>query len=288
MNLYRQRDRPADVDHSKIFMLRYLTMTDLPSRGRLDWRQCQQLIDVLRTGLTDTTELEDAARMLGIRLQAISSPLDDLRGRTSRLVEYANSYYQMRELLGYFAEKWPPHTSVYTTCQHLLRFMASNQQQSLVAAREVGKIAHPRRNKVLISYSRTDAKWLERLHVHLKPLERRGMIELWDDTKIMAGTRWKEAMTEALETAAIAIVLVSADFLAAERIAEHELPALLTRAQASGTTIIPVILSPSMFSDTELGAFQPINAPDHPLSGMSRMQQEEVFEKVVKTIRELL
>jgi hypothetical protein len=43
-----------------------------------------------------------------------------------------------------------------------------------------------------------------------------------------------------------------------------------------------------MFSDTELGAFQPINAPDHPLSGMSRMQQEEVFEKVVKTIRELL
>lgn len=37
---------------------------------------------------------------------------------------------------------------------------------------------------VFISYSHKDARWLRRLRVHLKPVERAGHIELWDDTKI--------------------------------------------------------------------------------------------------------
>ncbi len=45
------------------------------------------------------------------------------------------------------------------------------------------------RTKVLISYSHKDVVWLERLQVHLKPLEREGLIDPWDDTRFRTSER---------------------------------------------------------------------------------------------------
>lgn len=155
-----------------------------------------------------------------------------------------------------------------------------------ILAKEVGKVPTLAQRKVFISYSHKDAQWLERLRVHLKPVEREGIIDLWDDTKIAAGIQWKEAIMDALETARVAVLLVSADFLASDFISEHELPTLLSRANEGGTTIMPIILSPSLFSSTGLGTFQSINAPDHPISDMSFSKQELVFVRVAQTIME--
>jgi tetratricopeptide (TPR) repeat protein len=151
-------------------------------------------------------------------------------------------------------------------------------------ARKVGKESISTQRKVFISYSHEDAKWLERLHVHLKPIEREGTIDLWDDTKIKPGIQWKQAIIDALEIAKVAVLLISADFLGSDFIAEHELPTLLARAQAHGTTILPVILSPSLFTSTSLGAFQAINNPDHSISDMTFSQQEQIFVKVAQII----
>jgi hypothetical protein len=45
---------------------------------------------------------------------------------------------------------------------------------------------------VFVSYSHKDGKWLDRLRVHLKPLERRyrSAIQIWDDSKIKPGEVW--------------------------------------------------------------------------------------------------
>lgn len=151
-------------------------------------------------------------------------------------------------------------------------------------AKKVGKMSTLAQRKVFISYSHKDVHWLERLQIHLKPIEREGIIDLWDDTKIAAGVQWKDAIMNALTSARVAVLLVSADFLASDFIAEHELPTLLERAQAGGTTIILVILSPSIFSSTSLSAFQAINAPNRPVSSMTRTKQEQVFAVVAQTI----
>jgi hypothetical protein len=151
-------------------------------------------------------------------------------------------------------------------------------------AKEAGKVATLAKRKVFVSYSHKDARWLDRLRVHLKPLERDGIIDLWDDTKIAAGIQWKWAISEALETSSSAVLLISADFLASDFIAEHELPTLLTQAASGGTIILPVIVSPCSFHGTALSTFQTVNSPKKPLSALSVSEREQVLVDVAEAI----
>jgi eukaryotic-like serine/threonine-protein kinase len=144
------------------------------------------------------------------------------------------------------------------------------------------------RSKVLVSYSHADKMWLQRLQVHLKPIEREDKIEFWDDTKIRVGARWEEEIKEAIAAAKVAVLLVSANFIASDFITDNELPPLLTASEKEGTMIISIIVSPCMFEQTRLSRFQPFNAPSNPLSSMKRYQQEELFVKVAETIKHAL
>jgi hypothetical protein len=141
------------------------------------------------------------------------------------------------------------------------------------------------RTAVFISYSRRDAKWLRRLCVHLRPLEREHKIEIWDDTKIKPGTKWREEIRKALAAAKVAVLLVSADFLASDFIATDELPPLLSAAEKDGAVILPIILSPSRFTRiTSLAQFQTLNNPSKPLVGMTRESQESILVKATEAI----
>ena len=138
---------------------------------------------------------------------------------------------------------------------------------------------------LFISYSHRDKVCLDRLLVHLKPLEKEGVIDLWVDTKLSAGDKWKPRIEASLRNARVAILLVSADFLASDFIVDNELPPLLTAAEAEGTRIIPIILKPCRFSrDKHLSPFQSINDPRQPLIKMELAEQEEVYDKVSELV----
>lgn len=142
-----------------------------------------------------------------------------------------------------------------------------------------------RAEPVFISYSHKDARWLTRLQVHLKPLERLGTITLWDDTVLKPGANWREEIQQGLESAKAAILLISADFLASDFISNNELPPLLASASSRGVIILPIIVSPCRFAETKvLSQFQAVNPPSQPLSTMSRAKQEAIFVEVSKAI----
>lgn len=145
-----------------------------------------------------------------------------------------------------------------------------------------------KRKRVFISYSHADKEWLKRIQIHIKPFEKKGIIDSWDDTKIKAGMRWKHEIINAIETAKVAVLLVSADFLASEFITDNELPLLLQSAEKEGTIILPVIIKPCFFSFSELSHFQSINAPSNALIGMSEHDQEKIFSDISKRIHEAL
>ena len=140
--------------------------------------------------------------------------------------------------------------------------------------------------KVFISYSHQDSKYLKRLLVHLVTLERGGMIDIWSDTKIVPGANWHDEIRQAIDSARVAVLLISADFLASQFIAENELHPLLAAAKTQGTTILPVILSPCDIESSNLSQFQAVNSLSNPLTKMNRHQKEELWTKVTAIIKE--
>jgi hypothetical protein len=151
--------------------------------------------------------------------------------------------------------------------------------------RETGEMPEPENNNIFISYSHSDYAFLERLLVHLRPLEKAGLINPWEDTRLRAGDLWKQEITKALERAGAAILLVSADFMASEFIIKNELPPLLAKAEAGGTRIIPLIVKPCRFTrDKNLARFQSVNDPRNPLISLSEAAREEIYDKVAMTV----
>jgi hypothetical protein len=143
--------------------------------------------------------------------------------------------------------------------------------------------------RLFISYSHKDSSCLDRLMVHLKPLERMSHIDSWSDRKIRPGDKWQKEIAENIEKATVVVLLVSADFLASDFIVTQELPPLLIKAEAKGVRIIPVILKPCGFSrDSSLRSFQCINDPKEPLLGMSEIDREALYDRIVNEIHDEL
>ncbi|SIN75691.1 TIR domain-containing protein [Singulisphaera sp. GP187] len=145
------------------------------------------------------------------------------------------------------------------------------------------------RTKVFVSYSHQDIDWMKRLRVHLAPLERDGKVDRWDDTRIRTSQLWREEIHKAIDATKVAVLLVSADFLASTFIADNELPPLLAAAKYDGAFIMPVIVSPCRFSATPvLSDFQAVNSPSQPLVALRRARREALWVKLTNDIEDAL
>ena len=150
-------------------------------------------------------------------------------------------------------------------------------------------MSSPERNKVFISYSHEDEEWVERLQVHLKPLMQRSRLNVWDDTQLMKGVKWNKEIKKAIDTAKVAVLLISADFLASDFIAENELPPIIEAAKEEGLIVLPVLISPSRFRDTRsLSQFQAFNDPDKPLITLPKAEQDVAWVKLAEEIGRII
>jgi GTPase SAR1 family protein len=170
-----------------------------------------------------------------------------------------------------------------------------NQDLNEVGGRDIATetFRQPRtikRDKVFVSYSHNDGEWLKKVQTHLKVLENFGIIvNLWDDTQIKAGMKWREEIKDALSAAKVAILLVSTDFLASDFIRTNELPPLLKSAETDGATILPLIIKPCLFNQYEiLCEFQAVNRSTKPLSKLPEYEQDEILVSLAKRIMELV
>ncbi|MDD5680381.1 MAG: toll/interleukin-1 receptor domain-containing protein [Candidatus Omnitrophica bacterium] len=140
---------------------------------------------------------------------------------------------------------------------------------------------------VFVSYARADKRWLDRLKIHLTPLHKQYEIDIWEDTRVKSGSKWRKEIQDAVNRANIAVLIVSADFLASDFIRTNELPPLLKAAEEEGALILPIVASPSLFLwDTHLSQFQAVNDPSEPLISARDGEREAVFLKVAEAILE--
>ncbi|MEW8279050.1 MAG: toll/interleukin-1 receptor domain-containing protein [Candidatus Thiodiazotropha sp.] len=142
--------------------------------------------------------------------------------------------------------------------------------------------------KVFISYSHKDELWKDRLVSHLRFAERQGIIEIWDASEIPVGTEWEGEITSAINEADIAVLLISADFLASNYIIERELPHLLEMRASEGLVVLPIVVRPSPWSEIpELAQLQFLNTDAQPLSAVSAFEAEDVVNAIAMKIREI-
>lgn len=99
------------------------------------------------------------------------------------------------------------------------------------------------RTKIFISYAHEDESWREKLRVFLRPQERNGLIDVWDDKRIQTGDKWRLAIDAALTECGVAVLLVSPYFLNSDFIRDKELPRIFARHEAEGLWIYPVLIS---------------------------------------------
>lgn len=132
-----------------------------------------------------------------------------------------------------------------------------------------------KKNNVVVSYCDADRTWAERIKNCLVPLERQGLLTVWDESKIIPGTAWKEEMARAISGARVAVVVLSPDYLASDFVHDEEMPLLLATAAKHGTLVVSVVVRPCLLAAAgKLSRWKPFNRPERPLSALSKSEQE--------------
>lgn len=139
---------------------------------------------------------------------------------------------------------------------------------------------------VFISYCHVDSRWLERLKMFLHPLEDQGLVRIWDDTDIRPGSLWLEEIQKSLESARVAVFLVTQNFLNSAFICEKEMPALLQKAQDRGCLIFWIAVSFSTVNDSQIARYQAANDPKQPLDTLPEPEQNRVLMQIYDRMKE--
>jgi hypothetical protein len=114
------------------------------------------------------------------------------------------------------------------------------------------------RELLFVSYSHADDVWAQRFGVLLKPLLRRRRLRLWVDRAIRVGDCWRLEIEQAISRSRMALVLVSADYLASDFILDDELPAL----ERHRVRLAPVLVGDCLWQEIpELSGVQWLHDP---------------------------
>ena len=88
--------------------------------------------------------------------------------------------------------------------------------------------------KIFISYSHKDEEWKERVNKHLQIFQLEGIYHTWDDRQIQVGTAWEKKITDAIQSAHAAVLLITTEFLISDFIRNKEVPLILDRWRKNG------------------------------------------------------
>lgn len=95
---------------------------------------------------------------------------------------------------------------------------------------------------VFISYAHDDQALKHELIKHLSNLQRQGLIKIWHDGDLVAGTEWEQQIIEHLNFAHLILLLISADFMASDFCYSIEMQQAMTRHVANKARVIPILL----------------------------------------------
>ncbi len=142
--------------------------------------------------------------------------------------------------------------------------------------------------EIFCCYARKDQQLLNDLKAHLIPLQRQGLIALWADTDINAGSEWEKEIEKHLNTAQIILLLVSPDFMASEYCYSNEMKRSVERHERGEASVIPVILRPVFWQEAPFGKLQALPTNAKPVIDPSWHSPDEAFFDVAQGIHKVI
>src|SRR6202171_4241113 len=139
--------------------------------------------------------------------------------------------------------------------------------------------------KIFFCYAREDEPLLNKLKTHLRPLQREGLIEVWYDRDISAGTEWETEIRERLNAAQIVLLLVSPDFMDSDYCYSIEMKKALERRARGEAEVMPVILRHVYWHGEPLGKLQALPKDGKPVTDPDWYNLDRAFYDVATGIR---
>ncbi len=140
--------------------------------------------------------------------------------------------------------------------------------------------------RVFYSYEFSDRKWREKLAVHLSQLQREGLIEQWSDQQIFAGSVRSQAIDQAIRSADIILLLISADFLASDACYQDEMQHALERHQRGEARVVPLLVRPCDWQHSPFAHLQCLPRNTKPVTAWAN--QDQALVAIVQELRKII
>jgi hypothetical protein len=149
------------------------------------------------------------------------------------------------------------------------------------------------RNKVFISYSHEDTKWLKAIKQQLAVLEAEGLVSIYEDTQLEVGEDWYHQLNEMMRSARLGLLLISAPFLGSKFVRDEEIPRLFAQHEQGGMKIYPLLVRPCPWERVAWLAKLELRPQDakrraKPISTFEGPAREQILVDVANEIADLV
>ena len=124
---------------------------------------------------------------------------------------------------------------------------------------------------VFVSYAHADERLRKKLGRQLSVLEHEGIVAMWHDRMIGAGTEWAGAIDDRLDAARVILLLVSPDFIDSKYCRDVELKHALVRHERREALVVPIILRPVSFKNMPFAKLQALPRDAKPVMTWSNV-----------------
>ena len=145
--------------------------------------------------------------------------------------------------------------------------------------------------QIFISYAHEDEHHRKELVKHLEPLRREGLVEVWHDRMINAGSPLDETIKTNLQSSQVVLLLISPDFIASEYCYDMELETALRMNNEGKTTVIPVIVRPCNWHSLAFGHLMATPTDGRAITKFKNVDEayleiEQAVRQVAKSLKE--
>jgi HEAT repeat protein len=140
--------------------------------------------------------------------------------------------------------------------------------------------------KIFFCYAHEDEALLNKLKAHLRPLQRQGLIDVWHDRDISAGTEWEQEISKHLNEAQIILLLVSPDFMNSDYCYSVEMKRAMERHEREEAYVISIILRPVYWQGATFAKLQALPSNAKPVKTWP--DQDKALLNVAEGIRKVI